>query len=393
MPVDASIIGGLRPVQFENPTNALAKILQVQEAQQGQQMNRMKMDEYQRGITEQNALADLYKGAYSPDGKLDRNALVSGAASRGLGAKIPGLQKGFADQDKATAETEKAQLEKHLKTFEVTGQIMSGVRDQATWELAKQQTAQLLGADVAARLPAVYDPAAVQANMQQAMSVKDQMEQRHKALTFGETQRHNQATETISVDNNKRSVNASLANAGATREVASATRDAARIKGDRDTEMKLGDDYRKQSKNFQDVGEAYRLINSTLDKASTSPAATLASATKFMKLLDPGSVVRESELGMALAATGVFDRATNYYQTLLRGKVLTPQQVADFKNITKQIYGAAQAGQKQIDASYTKQAQTYGLRPEMVVQDLGQNETAAPAQPSGLPKGWSVKGQ
>jgi len=186
----------------------------------------------------------------------------------------------------------------------------------------------------------------------------------------------NAATNATSRANNAATVRASMANAGATREVAAATRDAATIRRDQETEMKLGDDYRNQSKMFKETSDAYRQIQATLDKATTSPAATLAGATKFMKLLDPGSVVRESELGMALAATGAFDRATNYVESLKYGKVLTQQQVNDFKGITAQIYKAAQVGQQQIDASYTKQAKTYKLRPELIVQDLGQNTAA-----------------
>lgn len=185
--------------------------------------------------------------------------------------------------------------------------------------------------------------------------------------------------------NNQRTVGAAREQAQATREIAKATKDAAGIQRDQATEMKLGDDYRKQSKEFKDVGDAYRQIQATLDKATTSPAATLAGATKFMKLLDPGSVVRESELGMALAATGAFDRATNYVESLKYGKVLTPNQVKDFKNITADIYKAAQTGQQQIDASYTKQAKAYNLRPEMVVQDLGQN--AGPGGSGAAPAG------
>jgi hypothetical protein len=186
----------------------------------------------------------------------------------------------------------------------------------------------------------------------------------------------NAATNATSRANNAATVRASMAHAGATREVAAATRDAATIRRDQETEMKLGDDYRNQSKMFKETSDAYRQIQATLDKATTSPAATLAGATKFMKLLDPGSVVRESELGMALAATGAFDRATNYVESLKYGKVLTQQQVNDFKGITAQIYKAAQVGQQQIDASYTKQAKAYKLRPEMIVQDLGQNAAA-----------------
>lgn len=182
---------------------------------------------------------------------------------------------------------------------------------------------------------------------------------------------------------NAASVGASYANAAATRSVAQATRDAAAIQRNQATEMKLGDDYRMQSKPFKEVSDAYRTISATLDKAATSPAATLAGATKFMKLLDPGSVVRESELGMALNATGVLDKWTNYHNVLASGRVLTKNQVADFKNITAQIYRAAQQGQQAIDQNYTRQAEAYGLRPDMIVQDLGQNAKAAPNVPKG----------
>jgi hypothetical protein len=204
----------------------------------------------------------------------------------------------------------------------------------------------------------------------------------------GKTTTVNSVQNTQSPDN-KASVAASMANADATRAVAQATRDAAKISADKDREMKLADDYRAQSKPFKEVADAYKIITAALDKATTSPAATLAGATKFMKLLDPGSVVRESELGMALAATGVFDRATNYINTLQRGKVLTEQQAADFKRISAQIYKAAQEGQKQVDANYRRQAETYQLRPDMIIQDLGQN-TAPPVNLSDLPAGGAA---
>lgn len=196
MAINTSIItNGMRHVEMESPVNALAKILQVQEAQQGQQMNALKMDEYRSGLQEKNALADLYKGAYGADGKLDRAAILRGAADRGLGAKIPTLQKGFADEDKTAADTQKAQIEAHLKKFEVAGQIVAGVRDQATWELARQQTEQVFGAEAAAQMPAQYDPALIEQKRLQAMTVKEQLEQEHKRLTLAETQRHHKTTE------------------------------------------------------------------------------------------------------------------------------------------------------------------------------------------------------
>lgn len=187
----------------------------------------------------------------------------------------------------------------------------------------------------------------------------------------------NAATQATSRANNAATVGASLANAAAVREAAKlqadATRAAASTKRDQDTEMKLADDYRTQSKGFKEAKDAYSQLSATLGSATTSPAATLAAATKFMKILDPGSVVRESELGMALAASGVIDRALNYFSTLQSGQKLTPTQAADFKKVSQQIYEAAQTVQRDIDKDYQAKAKGYGLRPEMVTQDLGQN--------------------
>tara|TARA_R110000868_G_scaffold160430_2_gene390038 strand:- start:3102 stop:4373 length:1272 start_codon:yes stop_codon:yes gene_type:complete len=187
----------------------------------------------------------------------------------------------------------------------------------------------------------------------------------------------NAATQATSRANNAATVGASLANAAAVRdaakEQAGATRAAANTQRDQATEMKLADDYRAQSKEFSASKSAHEQLTATLGSATTSPAATLAAATKFMKILDPGSVVRESELGMALAASGVIDRAMNYISTLQSGQKLTATQAADFKKISDDMFRAAQRVQQQIDKDYQGKAKAYGLRPEMVTQDLGQN--------------------
>lgn len=59
MTVDTSIYGLQKPVQVESPLNALAQVLQLQQAQQQGQMGQAKLDEYQRGVTAQNALSKL----------------------------------------------------------------------------------------------------------------------------------------------------------------------------------------------------------------------------------------------------------------------------------------------------------------------------------------------
>lgn len=56
----AFIAQGIAPLQLENPLNQMAKIYQIQQAQQENALARMKMQEYQRGAEEENRLRELY---------------------------------------------------------------------------------------------------------------------------------------------------------------------------------------------------------------------------------------------------------------------------------------------------------------------------------------------
>lgn len=105
-----------------------------------------------------------------------------------------------------------------------------------------------------------------------------------------------------------------------------------------DNTLKLRGDFRSEPiyKAHQDVQSAYSQIQQGLKMAS--PAGDLAGATKIMKLLDPGSVVRESELGMAMAATGALDRLLNYSDRVIKGTKLTPSQRQDFQKLADALY-------------------------------------------------------
>jgi hypothetical protein len=105
-----------------------------------------------------------------------------------------------------------------------------------------------------------------------------------------------------------------------------------------DNTLKLRGDFRSEPvyKAHQEMQSAYAQIQQSLKQAS--PAGDLAGATKVMKLLDPGSVVRESELGMAMAATGLLDRVTNYADQIIKGVKLNPAQRKDFQNLADKLY-------------------------------------------------------
>ena len=108
-----------------------------------------------------------------------------------------------------------------------------------------------------------------------------------------------------------------------------------------DNTLKLRSDFRSEPiyKGFQEVKSAYDQVKESAKLAS--PAGDLAAATKVMKILDPGSVVRESELGLALSASGLGDRVGNYANMVITGQKLTPAQRKDFLNLSEQLYNAS----------------------------------------------------
>jgi hypothetical protein len=100
----------------------------------------------------------------------------------------------------------------------------------------------------------------------------------------------------------------------------------------------------------QEMKSAYSQVKAGLD--AQTPVGDLAAATKIMKLLDPGSVVRESELGMAMAATGLLDRVTNYAENIVKGTKLTEQQRKDFANLAQSLYSIS-------ESEYNKKREEY----------------------------------
>jgi hypothetical protein len=73
-----------------------------------------------------------------------------------------------------------------------------------------------------------------------------------------------------------------------------------------------------------------------------SPAGDLALIFAYMRMLDPGSVVRESEFQLAASAGSLPQRAQAAYDQLMTGKRLTDQQRNDFINRSRTLYQGAE---------------------------------------------------
>lgn len=146
-----------------------------------------------------------------------------------------------------------------------------------------------------------------------------------------------------------------------------------------DNTLKLRGDFRSEPiyKAHQEVQSAYAQIKASLQQAS--PAGDLAGATKIMKILDPGSVVRESELGMAMAASGLLDRAQYYATNVLNGTKLTPSQRKDFQALADKLFAESSAQYAAKRSEYQNIATRNGLGVEDVVGPASSNS------------GWSIK--
>jgi len=129
-----------------------------------------------------------------------------------------------------------------------------------------------------------------------------------------------------------------------------------------ENERGLGKDFRAEPiyKDFSDMQTAYTQVVSSLKQGT--PIGDVAGATKVMKLLDPGSVVRESELGIAMAAGGRMDRLQNYFNNLMTGQKLTPQQRDDFERLSNELYAAAGQAYNQKRAEYMQMGDAYGFK-------------------------------
>lgn len=132
------------------------------------------------------------------------------------------------------------------------------------------------------------------------------------------------------------------------------------------------------TKAFKEVQNARDQIATALSKPSA--ANDLAAATKFMKILDPGSVVRESELMMAMNATGKLDYVMNTANRLMKGEVLTAAQRADFGQASEALYEAAAQRYNDTADEYRNIAGQYDLSPDRVAKKYDMAPKQQPAE-------------
>jgi hypothetical protein len=119
------------------------------------------------------------------------------------------------------------------------------------------------------------------------------------------------------------------------------------------------------TKATQEVSAAYN----RMQNASQTPSAAgdLSLIFNYMKMLDPGSTVREGEFANAESAAGVPTKVLNTYNKTLTGQRLSQEQRQDFLTNANHMYSAQMAVQKQVDENYRRLAEKGGLDPQDVL--------------------------
>ena len=153
-----------------------------------------------------------------------------------------------------------------------------------------------------------------------------------------------------------------------------------------DQEEKLRKEFQGRTKIYNELIPTYSNIKSSAE-AKNGPG-DIALITSFMKMLDPGSVVRETEFATARDTAGLYTRLENSLKKAENGQFLQPNQRTEFVNLAKQYLDSAQKKAGEEKKALGVVVKNYKLNPENV---FGPETVATPETPS--PNSVTVNGQ
>jgi hypothetical protein len=146
-------------------------------------------------------------------------------------------------------------------------------------------------------------------------------------------------------------------------------------------EEKLRKEYQGRTKVYGELGSTYQNIKSS-SEAKNGPG-DIALITGFMKMLDPGSVVRETEFATARDTAGLFENLKNQSQKLQSGQLfsLDSKQRQEYVNLAKQYLDSAQKKAGDDKKALGVVVKNYKLNPENV---FGPETAAPPPSPNSV---------
>jgi hypothetical protein len=119
-------------------------------------------------------------------------------------------------------------------------------------------------------------------------------------------------------------------------------------------------------KTYEEVKAGYERVRTAAQ--ADSGAGDVGVVYGFMKMLDPGSVVREGEFATAESTAGIPQQIVGLYNKLLSGERLTPQQRQQFAAMAEELYSDASSNLTGLNTQYEGRASRWGADPANIVR-------------------------
>lgn len=182
MPIDTSIYRNQAPPP--SPMESMGHLLGLKAAIQQQQAGALQLEQQKRAVSDDAAARQLFAGG----GDVTDDQILSTLGPVHGGA----ILKVRREQQRAELDRSISELTLNGTRAKLGGQILAGVKDQASYQAALPVIAQILGPDAAKHFGPQYDPAMVQQFVNSGLSTEAQLEEKRKqaedqrkAIEFG----------------------------------------------------------------------------------------------------------------------------------------------------------------------------------------------------------------
>jgi len=125
--------------------------------------------------------------------------------------------------------------------------------------------------------------------------------------------------------------------------------------------------YRDEAKDYFSIADSFKKVKAASEEAT--PAGDISLIFAYMKMLDPGSVVREGEFATAQNTGSVSERVYVLYNKALKGDRLTDSQRKMFMKSANTVLESQRSGVQNLINYYTQLSNDYGFKVNRIVRD------------------------
>jgi hypothetical protein len=142
-------------------------------------------------------------------------------------------------------------------------------------------------------------------------------------------------------------------------------------------EEKIRKEWQGRSKMYSELQGTFNTLQASA--SSANGPGDIALITGFMKMLDPGSVVRETEFATARDTAGLFTQLQNRLEKAQNGQLLSPKQRSEYVALSQKYLDSAQKKANQEKKDLGIVVKNYRLNPENV---FGAEQAPPPPLPT-----------